>query len=394
MEIGKSVDARLLVKPGGALMILMIVAWFLLACAASGGGVAGAQTKRSTAERNTALTPEARVRVRSATAAVGLILVRNRGDDDPEPRPRGSAVVVRKDGVVVTNYHVITRDQSGRVYDELYLRLPVDGLVARAGRRFRLKPVVINKDRDLALLRASAEGSEQFSWPIVELGDARKVELLDDLVIIGFPEKGGATITVNTGVVEGRDTVEDWIKTDARLIHGNSGGAAIDAEGRLVGIPTRVVVDNDGDRSYGAVGFLRPAHLVAAMLVELRESEQKAQAAVFNAGGASSNPGQASTPATLPVMLVVSGQVKSALDDQPIAGARVGLLPVGQEVTAENLMAWGSTDPEGRFKMSKPVPPGRYTLRAKVIGYEAYASEIEVGQQMAPPVIKLRPSSQ
>src|SRR5262249_61104526 len=109
------------------------------------------------------------------------------------------------------------------------------------------------------------------------LGEAHSLNLLDDLIIIGFPQTGGLSATVNTGVVEGKDEVNHWLKTDARFIHGNSGGAAINAKGELIGIPTKVIVDTkridkDGDGfpdeevPIGAVGFLRPAYLIKEMI--------------------------------------------------------------------------------------------------------------------------------
>ena len=83
--------------------------------------------------------------------------------------------------------------------------------------------------------------------PAIEIADSRSVRELDDLAIIGYPEKGGSTVTVNLGTVEGKDILENWIKTDARLIHGNSGGAAVNSRGKLIGIPTKVVVDRQPD---------------------------------------------------------------------------------------------------------------------------------------------------
>src|SRR5205085_11991485 len=128
-------------------------------------------------------------------------------------------------------------------------------------------PLVVNRQQDLALLRIRAINSitKTQPFPALEIGDSEAVRLLDDLVIIGYPEKGGASVTLSTGVIEGRDRLGNWIKTDARVIHGNSGGAAVSPEGKLIGIPTKVEadvqeIDQDGDgfpdarRTYGAVG--------------------------------------------------------------------------------------------------------------------------------------------
>jgi hypothetical protein len=231
------------------------------------------------------------------------------------------------------------------------------------------------------------------NFPAIEIGDSKNIRLLDDIVIIGFPEKGGASVTVNRGTVEGKDTLGKWIKTDGRLIHGNSGGAAVNTSGKLIGIPTKVVADdqlidkdNDGlpdnHRRYGAVGFLRPAHLISAMLAAVNEET-------------STHTPAAKQPTMLEpaVAFGVLGLVRSAGDGQPIAGAVVGLVPAGEDVTEENLLAWGGTNPDGRFKLNKPIPPGRYTLRAKALGYLPYSRELEITGNLPDLVIEMRRSS-
>src|SRR5215475_137172 len=240
------------------------------------------------------LSPEIRARVRQAVAATALVLVRSAGDSG-DLRPRGSAVIVRNDGVAVTNFHVVLDSRTAKPYDEITLSLASDES-GQAAARYKASILLIDREADLALLRIdtrSAEGSRagKLVIPTVELGDSDKIDLLDDIFIIGYPEKGGVTVTVNRGVVEGKDALSKWIKTDARLIHGNSGGAAVDSSGKLIGIPTKVVadvqpIDRDGDgfpddyRRFGAVGFLRPASLVASMLERLgHESSETATAA-------------------------------------------------------------------------------------------------------------------
>jgi S1-C subfamily serine protease len=340
------------------------------------------------------LSPEARSIIRQVMAAVGLILVRNDSDPaDRAPRPRGSAVVVRRDGVIATNYHVIARDKSAELYDEIYLSLPVDGVVTPAPSRLqRLQTLLINKELDLALLKIT--GDQPATLPTIEIGDSRGVRELDDLVIIGYPEKGGFSVTVSPGTVEGKDILENWIKTDARLIHGNSGGAAVNGEGKLIGIPTKVVVDKqpadkdgdgfpDGFYTLGAVGFLRPSHILTAMLAQLGDLTSRHYS------------GQAADPrvaAALP-QLEVSGVVKSAGDGKPIAGAAVGLTPLGtREASAKNILTWGYSNADGRFRLNRPVPPGRYTLQARTFGYEMVRRDIELSRETYHLQIELRRS--
>jgi len=354
------------------------------------------------AKKGLSISPEARALVRQAIASTGLILVRNSNDAPTQaPRARGSAVIVRSDGIVVTNYHVITNDRTGRLYDEMFFGLARDGDQSSASTRYRLKPLIINTENDLALLRIVADYSgnpvpKSFTFPSIEIGDSRKVKTLDDLFIVGFPEKGGLTVTISPGVVEGKDILGNWIKTDARVIHGNSGGAAVNSEGKLVGIPTKVVadeqpIDTDGDgfpddyRRYGAVGFLRPSYLIVDMLVQVDSKD-----APETSSAAPSTPKivESST------LVAVQGVVKSSTTGRPIAGALVGLLPFGETTVSEStLLTWGSTNAEGEFKLNRPVPPAKYTIKAKAFAHEFFTADVELRPSSPPLVIEMRAAS-
>jgi hypothetical protein len=60
-------------------------------------------------------------------------------------------------------------------------------------------------------------------------------------------------------------------------------------------------------------------------------------------------------------------------------------------VTANNLLAWGNTDPDGRFTLNKQIPPGKYTLRVKALGYKTHSRDIEIDQKSPQIVIELSP---
>ena len=339
---------------------------------------------------------EVRETVKKIIPAIGLILVRNANDPDQKLRPRGSAVIVRKDGLVITNFHVIARDRSTRAFDDIFLSLPSEASAdaAKAPRQFKLKIVLTNQERDLALLRVLPDKPETpIDLPYVVIADSHKVELLDDVFIIGFPEKGGTTVTVNPGVVEGKDALDDWIKTNGRLLHGNSGGAAVNSEGKLIGVPTRVVVDSDAEKTYGSVGYLRPAHLVAAMISNYQEAEMNAaQKPVPTVTATPNTPNPPPSNEPRAGVVVVRGSVTST-SGKPLAGVRVGLLLVGKEVAASNLITWGGSNAEGQFTLEKPVPPGRYNLRARVIGYETYSLDLDLSSASVPIKIELKPTT-
>jgi S1-C subfamily serine protease len=364
-------------------------------------GAQAAPKPSLTAPKKMSLPPEARNLIRKATAAVGLIQVRNETDSPGQaPRPRGSAVVIRSDGLVVTNYHVINDSRANQLYDEIFFTPSEDGVAANTSSyRYRLRVELVNKDYDLALLRVERDGTgkdvkDAVSFQHVELGNSQGVQLLDDLIIIGFPEKGGLTVTVNQGTVEGKDILGNWIKTDARVIHGNSGGAAVDIEGRLIGIPTKVVadsqpIDKNGDgfpddyRYYGAVGFLRPAHLIEAMIKQMEQSRSLKVAVNAPPMVATSN------------AITIRGVVKSSSNAEPIPGARVGLFPPGTRSGKDGgLLTWGDTNPDGEFVFKSPIPPGRYTIIATAFGFRGYIREVEIDQNTKMVIVELSGTTQ
>src|SRR5262249_46685625 len=133
------------------------------------------------------------------------------------------------------------------------------------------------------------------------------------------------------------------------------------------------------DNSYplGAVGFLRPSYLIGSMLGQIGD------------GGPPASTGDPDAEA----QLIVTGVVKSALDGKPVAGAAVGLLPPGtREASARNILTWGYTDPEGRFRLNRVIRPGRYTVQAKTFGYEIFKRDVELSRQNTQLTIELRRS--
>jgi S1-C subfamily serine protease len=345
-------------------------------------------------EKSRRLMEDARVRVRRAVAAVGLIMVSD-GEGD-QPRPSGSGVVIRQDGVIVTNWHVIKQSNSDRHYKEIYFSLaPDSGASPLDSSSYRMQVLEIDRELDLALMRVvtgneTREKRSPLNLPFIELGESRAIELLDDLVIIGFPAMGGSTATVSYGIVEGKDNVEGWIKTDTRLLHGNSGGAAVNAEGKLIGVATKVEVDLAQDHiRLGTVGYLRPSHFVSQLLNRMlqREKVEAAQSLNFTIAPA---PAASSTQQSMPVKL--KGIVRFAVNGKPIAGARVGLIIAGREVAPDALIGWGGTNADGFFQIENAVPPGKYTLRAKVVGDERYAPyerKIEIKPDLKMLVVEL-----
>ncbi len=182
------------------------------------------------------------------------------GDDFPfggAPRERvqnslGSGVLVRADGVVVTNNHVI----EGA--DEITV-------ILSDRREFEAEIVLADSRTDLAVLRVDAEGE---SLPAVEFGDSDRLQVGDLVLAIGNPFGVGQTVTsgIISALARTRVGVTDYrsfIQTDAAINPGNSGGALVAMDGRLVGINTAIFSRSGG--SLG-IGFAVPSNMVRAIV--------------------------------------------------------------------------------------------------------------------------------
>jgi serine protease Do len=168
----------------------------------------------------------------------------------------GSGVIVRPDGLVVTNHHVIAEAEEIRVV--LYDRSEYDASV-----------LVSDPQTDLALLRI--EGVEDRSLLALEMSDSDDLEVGDLVLAIGNPFGVGRTVTsgivsasARTGV--GISDFSFFIQTDAAINPGNSGGALVAMDGTLVGINTAIFSRDGG--SVG-IGFAIPSNMVRALIAGL-----------------------------------------------------------------------------------------------------------------------------
>jgi len=168
----------------------------------------------------------------------------------------GSGVIVRPEGLIVTNHHVI-KDS-----DQI--------TVALADRREFPATVVLSDERtDLAVLEIDA-GDELL--PYLEFGDSDDLEVGDIVLAIGNPFGFGQTVT--SGIVSalartqvGVTDFRFFIQTDAAINPGNSGGALVNLDGKLVGVNTAIYSKSGG--SVG-IGFAIPANMVAVIVESAR----------------------------------------------------------------------------------------------------------------------------
>jgi S1-C subfamily serine protease len=158
----------------------------------------------------------------------------------------GTGFVIRSDGIVVTNFHVV----------EGALNIKVT-LPAPDNRSFAARVIGADQERDLAILKVSGT-----DLPTVPLGDAEGVQLGERVIALGYALAlpGGPTVT--SGIISslartvqaadaegGTRTYQDALQTDAAINPGNSGGPLVDLAGNVVGINTA------GNRQAENVGF-------------------------------------------------------------------------------------------------------------------------------------------
>jgi len=157
----------------------------------------------------------------------------------------GSGSIIDSRGLVLTNAHVV--DDRFDEYTDIGVAL-IERTDQAPNLTYLADIVTIDYNLDLAViqLRSDLNGNPiSVDLPTVALGDSDQVELGGTLRILGYPGIGGETITFTEGAISGFTTERGidgraWIKTDATIAGGNSGGMAVDDQGRLVGIPTRV----------------------------------------------------------------------------------------------------------------------------------------------------------
>nr|BAL57842.1 serine protease [uncultured Bacteroidetes bacterium] len=179
-------------------------------------------------------------------------------DEDLSFPGTGSGVIISPDGYIVTCYHVIEKASSIQVtlYDN---------------RTFRASVVGTDPSTDLALLKISAEG-----LPTLEFGDSDNLKVGEWVLAVGNPFNLTSTVTAGIVSAKGRTLgllkeafrVESFIQTDAAVNPGNSGGALVDINGKLVGINTAIASTTG---TFAGYSFAVPVTIVKKVVEDLRE---------------------------------------------------------------------------------------------------------------------------
>jgi serine protease Do len=171
----------------------------------------------------------------------------------------GSGVIMDAEGFIVTNNHVV------EFADEIEVTL-------HDNRKFTAKVIGKDPQTDIAVLKIEASGLK----PIL-IGDSDAVKVGEWVVAVGNPFN--LTSTVTSGIVSAKGrrlelnrrtagAIEAFIQTDAAVNPGNSGGALVDIEGRLVGINTAIASPSG---QFAGYAFAIPVNIVTKIVEDLIE---------------------------------------------------------------------------------------------------------------------------
>ncbi len=205
-----------------------------------------------------------------ALQATVLVLV---PDENGDLYDSGSGTVLDAEkGVILTNYHVMGDTDKRELYNSeglAYIAINPTDLRGAPIIKYVATLVEGSPDLDLAVLRITGMADPTARLPknlglvSVERGNSDDLLPGDVLAVVGFPGLGGETVTFTDGVVSGfldenKDGVYEWIKTDAEVNPGNSGGLAIDQQGNFIGVPTAGYSQAD---VAGKISLIRPGSL-------------------------------------------------------------------------------------------------------------------------------------
>lgn len=162
----------------------------------------------------------------------------------PPVRGQGSGVVIREDGYILTNSHVVENAEKIRVR-------------FKNGKEYDAEVRGVDAQSDLAVLKINGSG-----FPTSSFADSDRVRVGEFAIAIGAPSDLDYTVTIGHVSAKGRSQIvpdqsmdQDFIQTDASINPGNSGGPLVNLDGEIIGINTMIRGLNTG------IGFAIPSNL-------------------------------------------------------------------------------------------------------------------------------------
>lgn len=324
-----------------------------------------------------------------------MVVVADLVDGRLRPRGGGSGVIVGSDGSILTNYHVI-HDKDGRLHDVFVIgRFSQPDHAPQlwcAGRPSRSK---LQRDVDLALVKCDLDldgrawvPATANVWPTLPEARTADIKMGQRLWVLGYRDVGGGGFMLSEGTVEGwtgeNNTVgKDFIKTDASITHGNSGGPVVDDHGRLVGIASAFRIKTSasgGLLEHAHVGLVRPLSTASDLLAIAQTGWTPREGHT----DVDLQPSAVEAPAEGGIR--ISTKVLDAANEQPVRDALVMILRPGVNAKKvdvnrldDQVLSWGRSNTQGEVQLKQPVPaPGTYSVMVVARGYEPLIGEGEL----------------
>lgn len=168
----------------------------------------------------------------------------------------GSGVIIKSDGYIITNNHVITNADDIEV-------------ILNDNRTYKATVVGTDPSTDLALIQI-----QEKDLPTIQFANSDNVRVGEWVLAVGNPFNLNSTVTAgivsakarNINIVQDRNAIEAFIQTDAAINPGNSGGALVNLQGDLVGINTAIASPTG---AYAGYGFAVPSNIVSKVVDDL-----------------------------------------------------------------------------------------------------------------------------
>ena len=187
-----------------------------------------------------------------------LVNVMGPFQNQPRQEGSGSGAIVRSDGYILTNHHVV--GEADKITVQLY-----------DGQELKARLIGTDPATDISVIKI--EGKDM---PILQMGDSDNILVGESVIAIGNPFGLSHTVTFGIVSAKGRTGMgiaeyEDFIQTDAAINPGNSGGPLVDLEGKIVGVNTAIFSRSGG---YQGIGFAVPINMALRVMTELIENGQ------------------------------------------------------------------------------------------------------------------------
>lgn len=272
----------------------------------------------------------------------------------------GSGVIIDSRGIIVTSRSLIYPKGENKPFPEIWAGvLDANRNSLRPNQAYRLRLMNQDEKLNIAVLKIeTADKNQKFS--AVNFGETGNLRYGQDLKLLGFMQANGTSLSTAEISFLDFDENSDLLKVEGQFLKGIAGGAVVDRNGKLVGVPV-------GARTSDSVPFFN------------QDGEQVGQISVEEVGlivpvetiqeFVSSIPNLMSftIPGDLRKSIQIEGAVVDKKTNQPIKWATIGILMPNQNsrqyIEADELIAYARTDARGKFIINRRIKPGVYSVK-------------------------------